>query len=99
MAVNFSFADPRLGVAPARCPGCASLLNAATNVADEEARPQPGDRTFCIHCGAGLEFVDGGGVRPLTLAEFEETIRELTPAERHVLNAMADRRRARRTTN
>jgi hypothetical protein len=98
MPVKFSAADPRLGVTPARCPGCAARLNAATNVSGE-TRPRPGDRTFCIHCGAGLEYVDGGGLRPLTLAEFEETIRDLSRSEREVLSAMAERRRARGETN
>lgn len=85
-------ADPRAGVTPAACPACDVVLNAATDV-DGDLRPKPEDRTFCIHCGAGLVFEVDGALRAMTVAEFEETIRELTPPEREVLQALAVNRR------
>jgi len=64
------------------------LLNASTDV-DGNVRPKAGDRTFCIHCGAGLVYeTAGGNLRPMTQAEFDDTVRNLNQAEREVMQAL-----------
>jgi hypothetical protein len=70
-------------------------LDAATHV-DGDKRPKPGDRSFCFHCGSGLMFLEDCSLRAMTRQEVEETMRELSPHARAVVDALASRRRRQR---
>lgn len=38
------------------CPACGHVTSAATYLADESIKPQPGDYSVCIECGAFMVF-------------------------------------------
>jgi len=54
-----------------RCPSCATPLDGATSVGHGH-RPNAGDVTVCIYCGAILIFTARGGLRPPTPDERAE---------------------------
>ena len=39
-----------------QCPTCAYLVNAASTMEDDAARPSPGDFSVCLNCGAINRF-------------------------------------------
>jgi hypothetical protein len=41
---------------PAWCPSCFTVLDAATCMTADDAKPQPGDYTVCIGCAQVLRF-------------------------------------------
>jgi hypothetical protein len=56
-------------MAPARCPKCSAVHDAATSIAEEDATPTPGGYTLCFICGELLVFDEGAALRLPTLAE------------------------------
>jgi hypothetical protein len=73
--------------APQTCPICAATLDAAGPFDSAAITPAPGDWTVCAYCLQWLVYIDGGGLRPVTGAEWLA----LTLNERTGLTAQRDR--------
>lgn len=95
MAYDLRSHDPRVGVRPQNCPTCRGFINAMED-ADGNDRPKPGDRSFCMWCGAGLVILEGGALRTMTPDELAETLANLSPEESAVMEGLEKRRRDRR---
>lgn len=54
-----------------KCPNCQTALEAVTNASrDEHARPNGGDASYCVECGAVLLFNDDLTMREMTMREY-----------------------------
>lgn len=60
----------REGVKPTACPGCGTMLDAATCMTGD-TRPKDGDYTICSHCYKILRIVQGGAVTAPADGEIE----------------------------
>jgi len=71
------------------CPECGCKLDAATFVADESIKPEPGDFSVCIDCGSFMVFDDDMRLEHFPdekLLELEDKHRlELTKMRRAVM--------------
>jgi hypothetical protein len=83
--------DPTIGVEPDNCAGCGAFVNGATDL-DGDARPKPGDRSVCQHCGAFLKYTNEMRLVLLTADEVTDTIKHLNAEELRVVQALARRR-------
>lgn len=65
-----------LGPDKPQCPNCFITQLGATKMDEGPSdRPQPGDRTMCIKCGALLKFDESLSLEPLTPEEVQESTR------------------------
>jgi hypothetical protein len=71
-------------LAPHTCPACRTTLNAATFVSREKTKPDEGDYSVCIKCGALLRFTDNLSLRFAEDAELEN-FKAAQPREFHTL--------------
>lgn len=57
---------------PAECPNCFHVVDRASCLGREAARPSPGDATMCIRCGTMLVFEEREQLRLPTEEEARE---------------------------
>ncbi len=62
-------ANPKNFVRDDHCPICGTAMGCATHPTDDDARPKPGDLSFCIYCGSVLAFEDDLRLRKATPSE------------------------------
>jgi len=70
------------------CPKCNALLDGAT-CSDGDHPPRPDDFSVCIHCHAGLRYMESLELRLVT----EEDLGELDPDQRRLFEKMMDPRK------
>jgi hypothetical protein len=59
-----------------KCPSCGTELDAATDVLNRAATPNPGDITICLRCGLLMRFKDDMTLRQLTGKEMIEAMKD-----------------------